>query len=207
MPPQSTSILLLSHVEAHSPVAPRFPKPQAAGSNPAGGTQVGTSSVHRQGSTAQSCCDLCREILLNSPAYGSSAATVLRPASRPHAHTFSSTLLETFHSASQSDSRDDRSEQYRPCRFLHDQLAPASPDLLRELLTTFINTLMSAEADAVCRAAYDESSPDRVNIRNGYRHRVFDTRAGTLDVVIPKLRSGSYFPGWLLERRRRAERR
>jgi transposase-like protein len=47
--------------------------------------------------------------------------------------------------------------------------------------------------------------PDRVNVRNGYRHRDFDTRAGTLDVAIPKLRSGSYFPDWLLERRRRAE--
>jgi len=47
--------------------------------------------------------------------------------------------------------------------------------------------------------------PGRVNVRNGYRHRDFDTRAGTLDVAIPKLRSGSYFPDWLLERRRRAE--
>jgi putative transposase len=93
-----------------------------------------------------------------------------------------------------------------PARFLHDQLATASPDLLRAMLTTFINTLMSAEADAVCGAAYGEPSPDRVNIRNGYRHREFDTRAGTLDVAIPKLRSGSYFPDWLLERRRRAER-
>ena len=43
-------------------------------------------------------------------------------------------------------------------------------------------------------------------MRNGYRHRDFDTRAGTLDVAIPKLREGSYFPDWLLERRRRAER-
>jgi putative transposase len=93
-----------------------------------------------------------------------------------------------------------------PARFLHDQLATASPDLLRSMLTTFINTLMSAEADAVCGAAYGELSPERVNIRNGYRHREFDTRAGTLDVAIPKLRSGSYFPDWLLERRRRAER-
>ena len=42
--------------------------------------------------------------------------------------------------------------------------------------------------------------------RNGYRHREFDTRAGTLEVAIPKLREGSYFPDWLLERRRRAER-
>ena len=93
-----------------------------------------------------------------------------------------------------------------PSRFLHEQLGSASPDLLRQMLTTFMNTLMSAEADAVCGAAYGESSPERTNVRNGYRHREFDTRAGTLDVAIPKLREGSYFPDWLLERRRRAER-
>jgi putative transposase len=93
-----------------------------------------------------------------------------------------------------------------PAHFLHEQLAQASPDLLRQLLTTFINTLMSAEADAVCGAEYGARSPERINIRNGYRVREFDTRAGTLDVAIPKLRSGSYFPDWLLERRRRAER-
>ena len=92
-----------------------------------------------------------------------------------------------------------------PARFLHDQLASASPDLLRQMLATFINTLMSAEADAVCGAPYGMPGPGRVNVRNGYRHRDFDTRAGTLDVAIPKLRSGSYFPDWLLERRRRAE--
>ena len=45
-----------------------------------------------------------------------------------------------------------------------------------------------------------------MNSRNGYRHRDFDTRVGTLDVAVPKLRSGSYFPDWLLERRTRAER-
>jgi hypothetical protein len=93
-----------------------------------------------------------------------------------------------------------------PARFLHEHLTSASPDLLRQMLTTFINTLMSAEADAVRGAGYGEVSPDRTNVRNGYRHREFDTRAGTLDVAIPKLRSGSYFPDWLLERRRRAER-
>src|SRR5947209_4168762 len=74
------------------------------------------------------------------------------------------------------------------------------------MLTTFINTRMSAEADAVCGADYGQRSEDRTNVRNGYRGRDFDTRAGTLDVAIPKLRSGSYFPDWLLERRRRAER-
>src|SRR5258705_2084248 len=92
-----------------------------------------------------------------------------------------------------------------PARFLHDQLESASPDLLRSMLSTFIDALMSAEADAMCGAEYGTSSPERVNTRNGYRHRDFDTRAGTLDVAIPKLRSGSYFPDWLLERRKRAE--
>jgi transposase-like protein len=92
-----------------------------------------------------------------------------------------------------------------PAHFLHEQLTQASPDLLRQMLTTFINTLMSAEADAVCGAEYGARSAERTNTRNGYRHRDFDTRAGTLDVSIPKLRSGSYFPDWLLERRRRRE--
>ena len=67
-----------------------------------------------------------------------------------------------------------------PARFLHDQLESASPDLLRSMLATFINTLMSAEADAVCGAPYGMPGPERVNVRNGYRHRGFDTRAGTL---------------------------
>jgi putative transposase len=93
-----------------------------------------------------------------------------------------------------------------PAHFLHEQLAQASPDLLRQMLTTFINTLMSAEADAVCGADYGQRSEDRTNVRNGYRGREFDTRAGTLELAIPKLRAGSYFPDWLLERRRRAER-
>ncbi len=74
------------------------------------------------------------------------------------------------------------------------------------MLTTFTSTLMPAEADAVCGAPYGMPSPDRVNVGNGYRHRDFGTRAGTLEVAIPELRSGSYFPGWLLERRRRAQR-
>jgi hypothetical protein len=60
--------------------------------------------------------------------------------------------------------------------------------MLRLMLTTFINTLTSAEADAICGAGYGERSAERVNVRNGYRHRDFDTRAGTLDVAILKLR-------------------
>ena len=89
--------------------------------------------------------------------------------------------------------------------WLEEQLAQASPDLLRAMLATFVQTLMGAEADAVCGAEYGTRSTERTNVRNGYRHRESDTRAGTLDVAIPKLRSGSYFPEWLLERRKRAE--
>lgn len=93
-----------------------------------------------------------------------------------------------------------------PTTMLSDQLAAASPDLLRKMLSTFIETLMSAEADALCCAGYGERSDDRVNSRNGYRHRDFDTRVGTLDVAVPKLRTRTYFPDWPLERRKRAER-
>jgi putative transposase len=92
-----------------------------------------------------------------------------------------------------------------PAALLEKGLSDASPDLLRHLLTTVVNALLSAEADAVCGAEYGQASPERTNSRNGYRHRELDTRAGTIDVAIPKLRSGSYFPEWLLERRKRAE--
>ena len=92
-----------------------------------------------------------------------------------------------------------------PARLLNQAVSDASPDLMRQLLGTVINALVSAEADAVCGAEYGSVSPDRTNRRNGYRHRDLDTRAGTIDVAIPKLREGSYFPDWLLERRKRAE--
>jgi putative transposase len=92
-----------------------------------------------------------------------------------------------------------------PARLLDQAVSDASPDLMRHLLSTVINALCSAEADAVCGAEYGQPSPDRTNQRNGYRHRDLDTRAGTIDVAIPKLRTGSYFPEWLVERRKRAE--
>src|SRR5690242_2613736 len=89
--------------------------------------------------------------------------------------------------------------------WLQEQLAQASPDLLRSMVATFAEALMGAEADAVCGAGYGERSADRTNTRNGYRRREWDTRAGSISLAIPKLRAGSYFPDWLLERRRRAE--
>ncbi|WP_353649167.1 IS256 family transposase [Nakamurella sp. A5-74] len=92
-----------------------------------------------------------------------------------------------------------------PERFLHEHLAQASPDLMRDMLSTFVNALLSAQADGVCGAGYGLRDPDRTNQRNGYRHRDLDTRSGTIDVAIPKLREGTLFPEWLLTRRRRAE--
>jgi putative transposase len=65
--------------------------------------------------------------------------------------------------------------------------------------------LMSAETDALCGAPYGERSPERVNRRNGYRERDWDTRVGSIELAVPKLREGSYFPDWLLQPRRRAE--
>ena len=92
-----------------------------------------------------------------------------------------------------------------PQRLLGEAMAQASPDLMRTLLQTVINGLLSADADNVCGAEWNQRSPERVNRRNGYRHRDLDTRVGTLDVAIPKLREGTYFPEWLTERRKRAE--
>src|SRR3954469_12572776 len=89
--------------------------------------------------------------------------------------------------------------------WMAEQLSQASPDLLRQMVQTFAEALMSADADAVCGAAYGQRSPDRSNTRNGYRHRGWDTRAGSIDLAVPKLREGSYFPEWLVEGRRRAE--
>ena len=92
-----------------------------------------------------------------------------------------------------------------PAGLLGEALSEASPDLMRSLLQTIINALLSADADAVVGAEYGRPNPNRASQRNGYRHRDLDTRVGTVDVAIPKLRTGSYFPEWLLERRKRAE--
>jgi putative transposase len=68
--------------------------------------------------------------------------------------------------------------------WLEEQLAQASPDLLRAMVTTFAQALMGAEADAVCGAGYGERSEERTNTRNGYRRREWDTRAGTEPVAL-----------------------
>jgi putative transposase len=90
--------------------------------------------------------------------------------------------------------------------WLREPVEQADGDLLREMVRTFAEALMSAEATALCNAGYGERTAGRTNARNGYRGRTWDTRVGTMAVAIPKLRKGSYFPDWLLEPRRRAER-
>lgn len=77
-------------------------------------------------------------------------------------------------------------------------------DFLREAVRWLLQELMEAEVGAQIGAARYERSPERTAQRNGYRPRPWDTRLGTLELAIPKLRTGSYFPGWL-EPRRRAE--
>ena len=90
--------------------------------------------------------------------------------------------------------------------WLRKQLEADDNDLLREMVRSFAEELMGAEADAICGAPYGQATPDRTNRRNGYRSRRWDTRTGSIDLKIPKLRAGSYFPDWLLDARTRSER-
>jgi len=80
----------------------------------------------------------------------------------------------------------------------------ADADLVRELLAFASERLMAAEVDQLTGAASGMRSPDRLNHRNGYRTRGWETRLGRIDLAIPKLRKGSYFPAFL-EPRRTAE--
>jgi transposase-like protein len=80
----------------------------------------------------------------------------------------------------------------------------ADADLVRELLAFAAGRLMELEVEARTGAAAGTRSPDRLNHRNGYRERPWETRAGRIELAIPKLRKGSYFPSFL-EPRRTAE--
>ena len=80
----------------------------------------------------------------------------------------------------------------------------ADSDLLREMIQYVAQRMMDMDVESLCAAAYAERSPERLNSRNGYRERLWETRAGSVDLKIPKLRKGSYFPGFL-EPRRTAE--
>jgi putative transposase len=74
-------------------------------------------------------------------------------------------------------------------------------DLLGEMIGFTAQRLMDLEVEGLTGAADGERSPERINQRNGYRDRVWETRAGTVELRIPKLRKGSYFPGFLEPRR------
>ena len=77
-------------------------------------------------------------------------------------------------------------------------------DFLRQMIGFTAQLLMALEVETVTGAESGARSPDRLNHRNGYRDRDWETRAGTIELRIPKLRKGSYFPGFL-EPRRMAE--
>ncbi len=77
-------------------------------------------------------------------------------------------------------------------------------DLLREMVGFGAQRLMELEIESLTGAGYGERSPGRLNHRNGYRDRIWETRAGAVELRIPKLRKNSYFPGFL-EPRRMAE--
>ena len=92
-----------------------------------------------------------------------------------------------------------------PMMTLQSLLAKSSDtEFLRSMIGYTAQRLMELEVEDRTGAAYGKRSPSRTNQRNGYRERPWDTRAGTVDLRIPKLRAGSYFPAFL-EPRRAAE--
>jgi putative transposase len=69
-------------------------------------------------------------------------------------------------------------------------------DLLREMMAFLANRMMELEVEGLTGAAHGERSPARINQRNSYRERAWQTRVGTVELEIPKLRKGSYFPAF-----------
>src|ERR1700760_705660 len=78
----------------------------------------------------------------------------------------------------------------------------ADTDFLREMIGFTAQRLMELEVETLTGAAYGARDPDRLTHRNGYRAREWQTRAGTVELQIPKIRQGSYFPSFLEPRRR-----
>ena len=89
-----------------------------------------------------------------------------------------------------------------PIEALGNALVQQHPDFLCSLLSAALHAVMDSDVDAICGAAYRERAETRVNSRNGVRERDLETRVGTVNLAIPKLRKGSYFPGFLQPRKR-----
>ncbi len=85
--------------------------------------------------------------------------------------------------------------------FLDALLKRGGGDFMKELAEEVLGRLMAYDVEGQIGAGRYERNEERTTQRNGYRHRAFDTRLGTLDLKIPKLRKGSYFPGFLEPRR------
>lgn len=125
---------------------------------------------------------------------------------RPRTQTRTSQNLHLRSKAARSLPRNTEHEPDRilihdidPQTYLSDLLVTTCPDMLATMLQASINQLLSAQADSQCGADYATVSTDRINQRNGYRHRQLDTRLGTPNIAIPKLRKGTYFSSWLLD--------
>src|SRR5215471_13652045 len=130
------------------------------------------------------------------------------PTGSARAHATRAVVLEDDHRSSFADFQPHKEEPMANpsmdsdvVAWMRTQLREAHPDLLRQMLATFVQELMGAEAQAVWGAEFGERSPERTNQRNGYREREWDTRVGRISLDIPKLRQGTYFPDWLLEPR------
>jgi transposase-like protein len=80
-------------------------------------------------------------------------------------------------------------------------LADEHADVLRDAVCWLAQELMEAEVTAAAGAGYGQRDPERTARRNGYRQRTWDTRVGSIELAIPKLRQGSYFPSFLEPRR------
>lgn len=95
-----------------------------------------------------------------------------------------------------------RVEGNAAARSAAEQLLAENADVVRESVAFMVRELVEAEVSALIGAELGERSEGRLTHRNGYRHRAWNTRAGQIDVAVPKLRSGSYLPSFLEPRKR-----
>ncbi len=94
-----------------------------------------------------------------------------------------------------------------PLDLLFNTISQSQPEMLRKGLMSLLELFMDHEVREICGAEMGERTQDRMNQRNGYRERDFETRMGTVSLAIPKLRQGSYFPSFLEPRKRTSPKR